>query len=85
MTADKKTTQSDTQVPVNFADAMTELEQLNAWFQRDDLDLEAGLEKLQRARVLIHFCQKRLGVVENEFTTLRQSFDEPAADDETAE
>lgn len=64
--------------PQSFAEAMKELETLNQWFQKDDLDLELGLEKLQRAKVLIQYCQKRLGVVENEFKELRQGFELPS-------
>lgn len=58
--------------PKSFAEAMKELETLNQWFQQDDLDLELGLEKLQRAKTLIQFCQKRLNTVENEFKELRE-------------
>ena len=64
--------------PVSFADAMKELETLNQWFQRDDIDLEEGLEKLQRAKLLIQYCQKRLKNVETEFKELRESFEVPA-------
>jgi exodeoxyribonuclease VII small subunit len=58
--------------PTSFAEAMTELESLNQWFQQDDLDLELGLEKLQRSRELISYCQKRLAAVETEFLELKQ-------------
>ena len=61
--------------PASFAQAMTELDALNQWFQQDDLDLELGLEKLQRARELIEYCQKRLGAVETEFVQLKQAFE----------
>lgn len=64
--------------PESFAAAMKELETLNQWFQREDIDLEEGLEKLQKAKVLIQYCQKRLGAVESEFKELRQSFEVPA-------
>lgn len=70
-----QTTQSDTKKttePTSFAEAMTELESLNQWFQQDDLDLELGLEKLQRSRELISYCQKRLAAVETEFLELKQ-------------
>lgn len=77
-------TTQKTNPPASFAEAMTELDTLNQWFQQDDLDLEQGLEKLQRARELITYCQKRLGDVETEFVQLKQSFETPAPTD-TAE
>ncbi len=67
--------QNDMQTPTSFAEAMKELDTLNEWFQQDDLDLEKGLEKLQRARTLIEYCQKRLDTVETEFVQLKQGFE----------
>lgn len=69
--------------PTSFSEAMKELEVLNQWFQQDDIDLEEGLEKLQRAQVLIQYCQKRLTNVENEFTQLRQGFEAEVSDSDS--
>lgn len=67
-----QTSKKNSAEPTSFAEAMTELESLNQWFQQDDLDLELGLAKLQRSRELISYCQKRLAAVETEFLELKQ-------------
>lgn len=58
---------------LTFTNAMKELEELNAWFQRDDIDLEEGLHKLKRGKELVAFCQARLKELENEFQLIQDS------------
>ncbi|NCN45513.1 MAG: exodeoxyribonuclease VII small subunit [Candidatus Pacebacteria bacterium CG10_big_fil_rev_8_21_14_0_10_36_11] len=54
--------------------AMQELEEINTWFQEEDLDLEEGLKKLQRAQELTEQVKTRLQVVENQFIALKKDF-----------
>lgn len=55
----------------DFAKAMKELEEINQWFQEEDIDLDAGLEKLKRGKELITACRERLKDVENQFVQIR--------------
>lgn len=62
----------------NFTKAMKELEEINQWFQREDIDLEEGLLKLRQGKELIEKCQARLDQVENEFQEIKVGLDSPA-------
>ncbi|MCD8507430.1 exodeoxyribonuclease VII small subunit [Candidatus Woesebacteria bacterium] len=65
----------------NFSDSMKEIDQINEWFQQDDLDLEEALTKLKRGKELIKLCKTRLKDVENEFKELKEDFfEEPRGD-----
>ncbi len=61
----------------DFATAMKELEEINRWFQDEDIDLDQGLDKLKRAKELISQCRDRLKNVENEFVKIKDEFAEP--------
>lgn len=58
----------------DFAKAIKELEEINKWFQSEDIDLDQGLEKLKRGKELINKLRGRLKDVENEFTKIRDDF-----------
>lgn len=45
---------------VNFKEAYEELESIVAWFEREDIDLEEGLQKFERGLALAKQCQERL-------------------------
>jgi len=55
----------------HFQDALKQLEQINQWFQQEDIDLEEGLKKLKEGKELITKCQARLQEVENEFIEIQ--------------
>lgn len=55
----------------DFAKAMKELEEINKWFQEEEIDLDLGLEKLKRGKELITACRERLKDVENQFIQIR--------------
>lgn len=57
-------------------EAMKELEAINTWFQEEDIDLEEGLKKLQRAGELTQDIKARLQTVENQFIELKNTFQE---------
>lgn len=58
----------------NFTEAIKELEEINKWFQDEEVDLEEGLKKFRRGLELIKKCQERLRFVENEFKKIQTDF-----------
>lgn len=60
----------------DFSKALSELEEINRWFQDEDIDLDQGLEKLKKGKKLIDQCRGRLGEVENEFIKIKDTFKE---------
>jgi exodeoxyribonuclease VII small subunit len=58
----------------DFAASIAKLEEINAWFQNEDLDLDEGLEKLKTGKDLIKKCRARLREVENEFIDIKKEF-----------
>jgi exodeoxyribonuclease VII small subunit len=58
----------------DFASSIHQLEEINTWFQNEDLDLDEGLEKLKRGKELIKKCRTRLQEVENEFIEIKKEF-----------
>lgn len=57
-----------------FAEAFAELEQLTAWFETEEVDLDVGLKKFERGLELAQICKKKLAEVENKVTTLKKKF-----------
>lgn len=55
----------------HFQEALKQLEEINQWFQQEDIDLEEGLKKLKEGKELITKCQARLREVENEFIEIQ--------------
>ena len=55
----------------NFNQALKDLEEINRWFQQEEIDLEEGLTKLKAGKELIAQCRARLKEVENEFTQIQ--------------
>ena len=58
----------------DFAKAMAELEEINRWFQSQEIDLDEGLRKFRRGLALIKKSRQRLGEVENEFEEIKKEF-----------
>jgi exodeoxyribonuclease VII small subunit len=56
--------------------AIQELEEMNRWFQEENIDLEEGLERLKKGKELIQQCRQRLQSVENEFLKIKAEFAE---------
>ncbi len=71
---------SDSQFHLNKA--LQELEEINQWFQEEDIDLEEGLQRLKQGKELIAQCRERLQNVENEFLKIKAEF---AQDEEQSE
>lgn len=60
----------------DFGEAYGELEQIVAWFEREDVDLEEGLKKFERGLELAKKCKERLKEVENKVVEIRAKFSE---------
>ncbi len=55
---------------------LEKLEKIVQWFgARDEVDVEAGLEKVKEGAGLIKELQTRLKKVENEFTEIKKDLD----------
>jgi exodeoxyribonuclease VII small subunit len=67
----------------DFASSIKELEQINAWFQQEDIDLDEGLAKLKEGQKLIANCRKRLRDVENEFVKIKADIEKESESDKT--
>jgi exodeoxyribonuclease VII small subunit len=61
---------------LDFAQSINRLEEINAWFQHEEIDLDEGLHKLREGNKLIKQCQDKLHEVENEFIKIKQEYAE---------
>lgn len=59
----------------DFTKALKELEEINHWFQSEDIDLDEGLMKFQQGLELIKKCRDRLKQVENKFIEIKQRYE----------
>jgi exodeoxyribonuclease VII small subunit len=62
----------------DFTESVIKLEEINSWFQNEDIDLDEGLYKLKAGNELIKKCRVRLKEVENEFIKIKKEFAEEA-------
>ena len=69
----------------DFTASIKQLEEINSWFQNDDLNLDEGLQKLKLGNELIKKCRGRLQQVENEFVKIKQEFADDGADGEASD
>ena len=58
----------------DFTKAYYELEQINEWFQQEDIDLEKGIEKYKRGLELVKKCRERLKTTENQLRDIQKEF-----------
>jgi len=69
----------------DFAKAIEELEEINRWFQNEEINLDEGLSKFRRGLELIKKSRERLKQVENEFKEIKKEFSEEESEaEETA-
>jgi exodeoxyribonuclease VII small subunit len=66
----------------DFTESVYKLEEINTWFQNEDIDLDEGLYKLKAGKELIKKCRTRLKEVENEFIKIKKEFVEEAQEQE---
>jgi exodeoxyribonuclease VII small subunit len=58
-----------------FEAAMKELEEITAWFERSDVDLDQSLAKFERGLELSSSLKDYLQTVENKVEKIKQKFD----------
>ena len=58
----------------NFEKAFQEIENINEWFQGEDINLNEALEKYKKGMELIGKCKKRLEEAENEFEEIKGEY-----------
>ena len=61
---------------LDFKKSIEELEEINRWFQEEEIDLDEGLKRLKKGKDLIKKCRERLKNVENEFIKIKEEFNE---------
>lgn len=59
-----------------LSDQLRELDELIAWFDQDDFDLDEALKKFDDGIKLSEQIEARLGALENKITVLRERFGE---------
>jgi exodeoxyribonuclease VII small subunit len=58
---------------------MDEFEAVVAWFDGDDLDVEAAIAKFEQGEKLAEQIKKQLTEAKNKIEIVKQKFDEPAS------
>lgn len=67
----------------NLKESLQELEQIIDWFEKqEEVDVEAGLEKVKQGVSLIKSSKTRLKKLENEFETVKQDLEEEISADQ---
>jgi len=62
---------------VNLKDSLKKLNEIAVWFEnQEEVDVEAGLEKLKEGAELVKVCKKRLSEIENEFEQIQREVSE---------
>lgn len=57
---------------------LAELDELIAWFDQHDFDLDEALAKFDHGVALTETIRARLDTLDNKITVLKQRFDQPA-------
>ena len=64
----------------NLKDSLNKLSEIVAWFERqEEVDVEAGLEKVKEGAKLVKDCKARLSEIENEFQEIQKEVDKEIA------
>jgi len=66
--------QSERAPKFNFTKAYQEIEEINKWFQSEDIDLDEALQKYERGLELINKCKERLKEAENRFEEIKKKY-----------
>lgn len=57
----------------NLKDSLKSLNEIVQWFEaQEEIDVEAGLEKVKQGAELVKFCKKRLTEIQNEFEVIKR-------------
>lgn len=67
----------------NFTQAYKDIEEINNWFQQEEVDLDEALKKYEKGMELIEKCRKRLKQAENRFEEIKEKYqtEEPGSAD----
>lgn len=60
----------------DFTKAYEEIEEINKWFQKEEIDLEEALEKYEKGMELIEKCKGRLEKSKNKFEEIKEKYSE---------
>ncbi|MGM0438913.1 MAG: exodeoxyribonuclease VII small subunit [Patescibacteria group bacterium] len=60
----------------DFTKAYEEIEEINEWFQKEEIDLEEALNKYEKGMELIEKCKKRLEKSKNKFEEIKEKYSE---------
>ena len=64
-------------------DALKKLKEIVEWFnEQEEVDVEAGLEKVKEGAVLIKESRKQLRELENEFEKVKEDLEEEINEDD---
>ncbi len=59
---------------LDVAKGFAELEEISAWFERGEADVDAGLQKFERAMLVADALKKKLDEAENKVKEIKQKF-----------
>ena len=60
----------------NLKESLRKLNEIADWFEKqEEIDVEAGLEKVKEGAKLVKECKTRLSEIENEFETIQKEVD----------
>ena len=60
----------------NLKDSLHRLNEIVEWFEeQEEVDVEAGMEKVKEGAKLVKDCKARLAEIENEFEKVRKEAD----------
>ena len=62
----------------NLQTQLEELEAIVAWFEQDDIEIEAAIAKFEEGSKLADSIKEKLSGLENKITVLKQRFDDVA-------
>jgi exodeoxyribonuclease VII small subunit len=59
--------------PVNLKESLNSLNEIVQWFEsQEEIDVEAGLDKVKKGAELVKVCKQRLTEIENEFKQIQR-------------
>lgn len=54
---------------------LAQLDEIVAWFEQDDFDMEAAIAKFEQGSALAESIRARLATLDNKISVLKQSFE----------
>lgn len=62
---------------VNLKESLKNLNEIVQWFEsQEEIDVEAGLDKVKQGADLVKVCKKRLTEIENEFKQIQREVED---------